>query len=32
VLAYVVGSIEIDGEADAFEEGLKRVLRGTITV
>jgi TetR/AcrR family transcriptional regulator, tetracycline repressor protein len=30
VLAYVVGSIEIDGEADAFEEGLERVLRGTI--
>jgi AcrR family transcriptional regulator len=32
VLAYVVGSIELDGDADAFEDGLERVLRGTITV
>jgi len=36
VLAYVVGSIELDAATEAseadFEEGLKRVLRGTITV
>lgn len=34
VLAYVIGSIELDAEteagAGAFEEGLERVLRGTI--
>jgi AcrR family transcriptional regulator len=36
VLAYVVGSIELDAVADAsdgaFESGLERVLRGTISV
>jgi AcrR family transcriptional regulator len=36
VLAYVIGSIELDaateGSADDFEEALKRVLRGTISV
>jgi AcrR family transcriptional regulator len=31
VLAYVVGSIELDATTEAFEEGLERVLRGTIT-
>jgi|RhiMethySRZTD1v2_1073278.scaffolds.fasta_scaffold682082_2 AcrR family transcriptional regulator len=35
VLAYVIGSIELDAGAEAskndFEEGLKRVLRGTIS-
>ena len=34
VLAYVIGSIELDAATDptenAFEEGLERVLRGTI--
>jgi AcrR family transcriptional regulator len=36
VLAYVIGSIELDavasGAEDAFEDGLERILRGTITV
>jgi AcrR family transcriptional regulator len=36
VLAYVIGSIELDavagGAEDAFDDGLERVLRGTITV
>jgi TetR/AcrR family transcriptional regulator, tetracycline repressor protein len=36
VLAYVIGSIELDAATedseDDFEEGLKRVLRGTISV
>ena len=36
VLAYVIGSIELDGvgydgDPKAFDEGLERVLRGTIT-
>ena len=35
VLAYVIGSIELDAASeasdDAFEEGLEQVLRGTIT-
>jgi hypothetical protein len=35
VLAYVIGSIELDAGAETskndFEEGLKRVLRGTIS-
>jgi TetR/AcrR family transcriptional regulator, tetracycline repressor protein len=36
VLAYVVGSIELDaaieGEADGFDAGLDRLLRGTISM
>ncbi|MDQ3992996.1 MAG: hypothetical protein M3229_04990, partial [Actinomycetota bacterium] len=36
VLAYVIGSIALDGATEpddaAFEEGLGRVLRGTIGV
>jgi AcrR family transcriptional regulator len=36
VLAYVIGSIELDAAPEVsendFEEGLKRVLRGTISV
>lgn len=32
LLAYVIGSIELDGSVDEFDDGLERVLRGTITM
>jgi hypothetical protein len=31
VLAYVIGSIELDADDADFDDGLERVLRGTIS-